>query len=113
MCVILDTLEAVIRKIAVQGQPGQIVHETLSRKYPTQKGSGGVAQVVQYLLSQHEALSSNPSTTQKKKERLMFRISKKHSFCFLRLHGLRAPVIALSVIGKNVAVTSSVGQELC
>jgi hypothetical protein len=43
----------------------------------------------------------------------MFRISKKHSFCFLRLHGLRAPVIALSVIGKNVAVTSSVGQELC
>jgi hypothetical protein len=30
MLVILSTLEAVIRRIAVQSQPGQIVHETLS-----------------------------------------------------------------------------------
>jgi hypothetical protein len=38
MPVILTTQEAGIRKITVQSQPGQIVHETLSQKYPTQKG---------------------------------------------------------------------------
>jgi hypothetical protein len=30
----------------VQSQPGQIVHKTLSQKYPTQKSAGGVAQGV-------------------------------------------------------------------
>jgi hypothetical protein len=29
--------EAEIRRIVVQSQPGQIVHETLSRKHPSQK----------------------------------------------------------------------------
>jgi hypothetical protein len=32
MPVILATQEAEIRRIAVQSQPGQIVHETLSQK---------------------------------------------------------------------------------
>jgi hypothetical protein len=44
MPVILATQEAEIRRIVVQGQPRQIVCETLSRKYPTQKRAGGVAQ---------------------------------------------------------------------
>jgi hypothetical protein len=44
--VILATQEAEIRRIAGQNQPRQIVHETLSRKYPTHKRAGGVAQCV-------------------------------------------------------------------
>jgi hypothetical protein len=36
--VILATQETEIRRIAVQSQPRQIVHETLSRKYSSQKG---------------------------------------------------------------------------
>jgi hypothetical protein len=39
----------------------QIVRETLSQKYPTQKWAGGVAQAVQHLPSKCEALGSNPS----------------------------------------------------
>jgi hypothetical protein len=46
MPVILDTQEAEIRRIAVQSQPGQIVHETLSQKYPTQKRDLRVAHSV-------------------------------------------------------------------
>jgi hypothetical protein len=46
MPVILATQEAEIRRIMVQSQPGQIVHETLSRKNPSQKRAGGVAQGV-------------------------------------------------------------------
>jgi hypothetical protein len=42
----------------VQSQPRQIVHETLSQKYPAQNRAGGVAQGI--------ALSSNPSTAKKK-----------------------------------------------
>jgi hypothetical protein len=30
-----------VRRIVGQGQPGQIVCETLSEKYPTQKRAGG------------------------------------------------------------------------
>jgi hypothetical protein len=44
--VILATQEAEIRRIVVPSQPGQIVCETLSRKYPIQKKAGGVAQAV-------------------------------------------------------------------
>jgi hypothetical protein len=44
----------------VQSQPGQIVPETLSGKYPTQNRAGKVP-------SKHEALSSNSSTTKKNK----------------------------------------------
>jgi hypothetical protein len=46
MPVILATKEAEIRRIAVLNEPGQIVHETLSQKYLTQKGLGRVAQGV-------------------------------------------------------------------
>jgi hypothetical protein len=42
----LATQEAESRRIKVQSQPRQIVHETLSRKYPTQNRAGGVAQMV-------------------------------------------------------------------
>jgi hypothetical protein len=38
----------------VQGQPGQMVREALSGKYPTQKRAGGVTQVVEYLPSRRE-----------------------------------------------------------
>jgi hypothetical protein len=38
MPVILATLKAEIRRIAVRSQPGQIVHETLSQNNLTQKG---------------------------------------------------------------------------
>jgi hypothetical protein len=40
------TQEAEIRRIAVQSQPRQTVQETLSRKHPSQKRAGGVAQGV-------------------------------------------------------------------
>jgi hypothetical protein len=42
--VILATEEAEIRKMAVQSQPGQIVHKTLSWRKPPQKRTNGVAQ---------------------------------------------------------------------
>jgi hypothetical protein len=38
MPIILATQEAEIRRIMVQSQCGQTVCETLSRKYPSQKG---------------------------------------------------------------------------
>jgi hypothetical protein len=41
---ILATQEAEIRWILVQGQPGQIVHKTLSQKTLHKKRAGGVAQ---------------------------------------------------------------------
>jgi hypothetical protein len=49
--VILAIQESEIRRIIVQSQPRQIVFETLSQKYPTQNRAGGVAQVVECLLS--------------------------------------------------------------
>jgi hypothetical protein len=36
--VILATQEAEIRRIMVRSQSRQVVHETLGRKYPSQKG---------------------------------------------------------------------------
>jgi hypothetical protein len=42
--VILATQEAEIKTNVVQGQPGEIVHKTLSRKIQSQKRVGGVAQ---------------------------------------------------------------------
>jgi hypothetical protein len=67
MPVILATQEAKIRKIAVQGQSEQIVHKTLSQKYPTQNRAGGMAEVVGHLPNNHDALISSPSTTRKRK----------------------------------------------
>jgi hypothetical protein len=39
-------LEAEIRRIAVQSQPGQIVVETISQKMSNLKRAGGMTQVV-------------------------------------------------------------------
>jgi hypothetical protein len=64
----LATWEAEIRQIAVGSQPGQIVQETLSQKYPTQNRAGRVTQVVERLPSKHESLSSSPATTPLKRE---------------------------------------------
>jgi hypothetical protein len=45
--IIPATQEAEIRRIKVGSQPGQIVHETLARKNPSQKKrTGGMAQGV-------------------------------------------------------------------
>jgi hypothetical protein len=46
MPVILATQETEIRRIMVQRQPRQIVQETLSRKTPSQKMAGAMAQGV-------------------------------------------------------------------
>jgi hypothetical protein len=54
-------------RIKVQGQPGQIVQDTLSPKIIRVKWIGGMAQVVEYLLCKHEVLNSNPSPTKKNK----------------------------------------------
>jgi hypothetical protein len=48
---ILATWEAEVRRIKVQGQLGQ--KERLSKKYPTQKRAGEVAQVVEHLPSKN------------------------------------------------------------
>jgi hypothetical protein len=45
--IIPATQEAEIRRITVQGQPREIALKTRSRKYPTQKRSGRVVQVVE------------------------------------------------------------------
>jgi hypothetical protein len=42
MRVILATWEAKIKRITVRSQLRQIVHKTLSRKYPTLKRASGV-----------------------------------------------------------------------
>jgi hypothetical protein len=45
MPIILATQEAEIRRLVVRSQAGQIVHENLSKKNPSQKRTGGVAKV--------------------------------------------------------------------
>jgi hypothetical protein len=46
----LSTLEADMRRITVEGQPGQKnVCETLAQKYLTQKSTGRMAQMVECL----------------------------------------------------------------
>jgi hypothetical protein len=68
MPVILATQKAEFRRIVVRSQPGQIVHETLSRKNPSHKRAGRMAQVVQRLPTKHETLSSKPRTKNKNKK---------------------------------------------
>jgi hypothetical protein len=60
MPVILATQEAEIRRLMIQSQPKQIVRETISQKYLSQKRAGGVAHGV--------GLSSSPSTAHTKKQ---------------------------------------------
>jgi hypothetical protein len=73
MPVIPATQEAEIRRIEVRNQSWQIVKETLSQKYTTDKRTGGGAQVVGHLPSKCEALSSNPPCPlpQKKRKKLL------------------------------------------
>jgi hypothetical protein len=52
--------------MAVRSQLRQIVCETPSGKYPTENKASGVAQVVEGLPNNHEALSLNVSTTKNK-----------------------------------------------
>jgi hypothetical protein len=63
MPIIVATHEADIRRTVVLGQPGKIICKTLSQKYPIQKSSGIVTQVIDCLLRKHKSLSSNPSTS--------------------------------------------------
>jgi hypothetical protein len=64
--VITATQEAEIRRIKVRSQPEQIVHETLSRKtfHTHTKKKKGLAEWLKV-----KALSPNPSTVKKKKEK--------------------------------------------
>jgi hypothetical protein len=48
--------------------PGEIVLETLSRKYPTQKKVGRVAQMGEHLPSKRETLNSTPVPPKKKEQ---------------------------------------------
>jgi hypothetical protein len=62
MPIIVVAQQPDIKGITVQNQSRQIVHETLSQKYPTQKRASRVAKIVEYLTSKYETLSSNPRT---------------------------------------------------
>jgi hypothetical protein len=55
MTAIVATWEAEIRRITVQGQPKQIVYKTPISKITKLKWTGGVAQVVEYLLCKCKA----------------------------------------------------------
>jgi hypothetical protein len=60
-------VESINRRITVQG-----VLDKKARSYvkiTRVKRAGGMVQVVVYLPSKHEALSSNPCTTKKRKKR--------------------------------------------
>jgi hypothetical protein len=79
--VILATQEAEIRRIAVRGQPRQIVFEILSRKktHPPKKAdAGGVAQSV--------GPEFNPSTAKNKNKQKTKKQTNKQKRCHLGLH---------------------------
>jgi hypothetical protein len=63
--VILATQKGEIRWIVVRNQPGQIVRETLTGKYPTQKRAGRAAQGVgpefKFLYHQNKKKQNSPS----------------------------------------------------
>jgi hypothetical protein len=61
-----------LRRIMVQSQPRQIVHETLSQKKPPQDWKCGSS-----LLCKHKVLSSNPSPTKRKEKALKKTPQKK------------------------------------
>jgi hypothetical protein len=66
MLVILAIWEAETGRIAIQGQPGHIVHEPIS-KITRAEWTGDVAQAIEYLFYQWETLSANLSPTNLKK----------------------------------------------
>jgi hypothetical protein len=59
--------EAENGRTAVRSQLRQIVQETPSPKLPEKK-TGGVAQAVEHMLCECKTLSSNPTSTKKKKK---------------------------------------------
>jgi hypothetical protein len=64
MPIILVTQEAEIRRIMYSKPVWAKSSENLSRKYPTQKRTSRVVQMVE---CKHEALSSRPNTIKKKR----------------------------------------------
>jgi hypothetical protein len=64
MPIIPATQEAEIWRITVQGQLWQMILETPISKIIRAKWTGGVAQLVECLLSKCKALNSNPSPTE-------------------------------------------------
>jgi hypothetical protein len=60
------------QEMEVRGQLGQIVHNTLSQKYPTHKRTGKVAQVVECLSSKYKFPSSNFGTTSPPKKEVFY-----------------------------------------
>jgi hypothetical protein len=68
MPIILASWEAEMGRI--WGQPRQITCETPISKITRAKWTGGVAQTVESLLCKHEAPSSNPRITKKKKSKI-------------------------------------------
>jgi hypothetical protein len=67
MLVILATLEAKIRRMMVQGQSEQTVHETLISKITRAKWTGDVAQEIKHLLCKCKAEFKHESHQKKKK----------------------------------------------
>jgi hypothetical protein len=65
--IITGTWEAEIRRITIQNEPRQIVHETPISKITREKWTGGMVQVVEHLLCKCKALSSNPTPAKNKK----------------------------------------------
>jgi hypothetical protein len=55
-------MPVILLRIPVQTQPGQIVGEILSQKYPTQKRAAGVAQAAECLPSKQRASTTLPHT---------------------------------------------------
>jgi hypothetical protein len=66
--VISSTQEAEIT-IVVRSQPRETVCKTLSQNSSIHNRAGRVTQVIEYLPSKCEALSSNPNTDQKKRRK--------------------------------------------
>jgi hypothetical protein len=58
--VILATQEAKIRRIKVQSQPRQIVHEPYLEKNQHKNRAGRMAHVIEHLPSKNDALISKP-----------------------------------------------------
>jgi hypothetical protein len=69
--VILASWKVEIRRITFGSHVWQIVGETPSPKLARAKWTGGVPQVVESLFCKHNALSSNPSPTKKKRRKNM------------------------------------------
>jgi hypothetical protein len=64
-------MEAEIKRIMVQGQPGQILCQTLSQKYPTHIHKKGLAEQLKWksVYIAHEALSSTTSEHERQREK--------------------------------------------